>query len=40
MGGKGFEGLDKTIQELLWDFCPIDLGVTAAVGGVDEPRVV
>ena len=40
MGGEGFEGLRKTIQELLWDFCTIDLGVTAAVGGVDEPRVV
>ena len=39
-GGEGFEGLRKTIQELLWDFCPIYLGVTAAGGGVDEPRVV
>lgn len=43
MGGEGFEGLDrlrKTIQELLWDFCTIDLGVAAAGGGVDEPRIV
>lgn len=39
-GGEGFEGLRKTIQELLWNFCTVDLRVTAAVGGVDEPRVV
>ena len=40
MGGEGFEGLGKTIQELLWNFCTIDLGVSAAVRGVDEPRIV
>ena len=40
MGGEGFEGLEKTIQKLLRDFCTIDLRMTAAIGGVDEPRIV
>lgn len=39
-GGESFEGLRKTIQELLWNFCTIDLGMPSAVGGVDEPGIV
>ena len=40
MGGEGFEDLGNTIQKLLRDFCTIDLRMTAAIGGVDEPRIV
>ena len=37
----GFWGrLRKAIQDLLWDFCTIDLRAPVAVRGVDEPRIV
>ena len=38
--GGFWDRLRKAIQELLWNFCTIDLGMTTAVGGVNEPGVV